>query len=180
MNRDKTSFRIVFTGPESSGKTTTVQAVSDILQWPWVPEVAREFLTKTHGQYDVALLLEMAEAQFNVIEQHGHNNDRFLCDTDILTYLIWQKEKYGYISSSIQAYWAKQKPNAYILCKPDIPWESDPLRENPHDRDRLFFMYEKYLKESHVPYLVLSGTLNDRVEKTLSFIERVMTPQQYN
>ena len=23
----------------------------------------------------------------------------------------------------------------YLLCRPDIPWEPDPLRENPFDRE---------------------------------------------
>ena len=33
----------------------------------------------------------------------------------------------------------------FIYYKPDIPWESDPLRENPYDRIKLFEIYKMEL-----------------------------------
>ena len=32
----------------------------------------------------------------------------------------------------------KMKSDFIYYTKPDIPWESDPLRENPNDRMKLF------------------------------------------
>jgi nicotinamide riboside kinase len=43
----------------------------------------------------------------------------------------------------------KQKFNHYFLCKPDIPWEEDPLRENSENRDELFEIYLQELKKQN-------------------------------
>ena len=55
----------------------------------------------------------------------------------------------------------EQKIDHYFLCKPDIPWEPDPLRENPEDRERLFKLYERGLLEIGA-YNVLSGNIEER------------------
>jgi nicotinamide riboside kinase len=168
------SFKIVFTGPESTGKTTLVKSISEVLKWPWVPEVARDFLTLSGGHYDESLLEEMAVAQYRHIADYQALNEYILCDTDMLTYLIWQEEKYGYVTPLLHDLWKKQKPEVYMLCTPDIPWEPDPLRENPHDRDRLFVKYEKYLEECGIPFIVLSGSVEERTQKSLDYIYQII------
>ena len=50
----------------------------------------------------------------------------------------------------------------YVLCKPDIPWEEDPLRENEDDRDKLFVRYEQLLQNLGLKYWVLQGSLEER------------------
>lgn len=164
------SFKIVFTGPESSGKTTLAKSVSSALQWPWVHEVARDFLVLTDGKYDELMLEDMALAQFRRIAEYSDLYTHIICDTDLLTYLIWQEEKYGYVSPLLKELWQKQRPELYLLCAPDMPWEPDPLRENPHDRNRLFVKYEKYLEDSGVPFDVLSGSVKERSQKCLDVI----------
>jgi nicotinamide riboside kinase len=56
------------------------------------------------------------------------------------------------------------KYDLHLLCSPDIPWEADVLRENPHDRHRLFSLYEKELQHYGFPYIVLSGSEAERLE----------------
>ena len=51
------------------------------------------------------------------------------------------------------------KSRFYLLCKPDIPWESDPLRENPNDRIKLFDIYKMELDNlGHKYYIVKEKT----------------------
>lgn len=165
------SFKIVCTGPESSGKSTLVECVAKELNWPWVEEIARNYLSNTQGYYDESALIEMAITQFVHISTYEAQYPHFLCDTDLLTYMIWQEEKYGHIDIFIKNLWLKQLPTAYILCSPDIIWEPDPLRENPFDRDRLFLKYESMLKLSGVPFFIVSGNQASRVELAIKFID---------
>jgi nicotinamide riboside kinase len=60
----------------------------------------------------------------------------------------------------------------YILCKPDIEWEPDPLRENPHDRDELFELYEGLLRESGSDYVISAGSMAERLQNALNLIEK--------
>jgi nicotinamide riboside kinase len=105
-----------------------------------------------------------------------------ICDTDVLTIKIWAEEKYGRCDDSIiQEFQISnfkfQMPNRrvqtsnfklqtiYFLCSPEgIAWEADPLRENPHDRDRLFSIYEQNLQFYQKTYFILRGPIFDRFE----------------
>ena len=46
----------------------------------------------------------------------------------------------------------------YILCDWQIPWEPDPLRENPTDREELFRLYQAKLKNYGIDYTAVSGS----------------------
>ena len=41
---------------------------------------------------------------------------------------------------------------------PDLPWEPDPLREHPTQRQELFELYLKRLREMDVPFAIIEGT----------------------
>ena len=45
-------IRIAITGPESSGKTTLCQALSEHFNIGYIPEFARAYLEKTEGEYN--------------------------------------------------------------------------------------------------------------------------------
>jgi hypothetical protein len=60
----------------------------------------------------------------------------------------------------------------YFLCSPeDIPWQPDPLRENPFDRDRLFAIYEQELIAYKQKYTILRGGFKDRFYTALQKID---------
>ena len=61
----------------------------------------------------------------------------------------------------------------YFLCSPEgIAWEADPLRENAHDRDRLFTIYEKNLIVYQKTYVILWGGMGARFDEARRLIER--------
>ncbi|MFP6606898.1 MAG: ATPase, partial [Myxococcota bacterium] len=45
----------------------------------------------------------------------------------------------------------------YLLAKPDLPWQPDPLRESPTDRDRLFGVYQTTLDAYGYPFTEIEG-----------------------
>ena len=80
----------------------------------------------------------------------------------MLVMKIWFEEKYQRVSENILQLLERQQINLYFLCKPDFKWVPDPLRENPQDRDRLFYIYEASLKKHGFSYCVLSGSEAER------------------
>ncbi|MCB0769017.1 MAG: ATP-binding protein [Flavobacteriales bacterium] len=167
-------IRIAITGPESSGKTTLTKALSVHYDVPWVSEMAREFLSRTQGNYAEHDLVRIARAQLE--EERRVSLDLkgrapiLLCDTDMITIRIWGQEKFGEAAPEVEAFVQNNPYDLSLLCRPDMPWEADPLRENPHDRDRLFDLYEKALRELQRPYSLIEGPHEQRVGAALAAI----------
>ncbi len=62
----------------------------------------------------------------------------------------------------------------YFLCSPDIPWQPDPLREHPAEREILFKMYENLLRDIQARYVIVRGTPAQRLEIALAAIREVL------
>ena len=167
--------RIILTGPESSGKSTLAKELAHLLRVPLVLEYARSYLEVNGPAYNFQDLEAIAEQQMaNELSMFAKGHNHVVCDTDILTLIIWAQEKFDEVPDSWRAQFDNIGPESlYLLCSPDFPWEEDPLRENPNDRCRLFRKYERFLKDKQ--YHVLSGDRSVR-EKEAFHIARSFFP----
>ena len=77
-------------------------------------------------------------------------------------------EKFKSLNHLIEQYLSETQFDLIVLCYPDIPWEYDPLRENPNDRDRLFSLYLETIQNSGVEYVVVQGNRENRLKKVLN------------
>lgn len=152
-------LKIAFTGPECSGKSTSAKWLAKELSFQMVEEYAREYL-KGKSTYSIDDLDMIATEQFERNSVLGP----LVVDTEMLVMKIWSEEKYQMVSEKILQLLKRQELDFYFLCKPDFNWVSDPLRENPQNRDRLFDIYEASLKEYKLSYCVLSGPEAERKE----------------
>jgi nicotinamide riboside kinase len=59
------------------------------------------------------------------------------------------------------------------LCAPDIPWEDDPMRENPDDRHLLFEKYVNVLNTYKKDFIIVSGLHDERLKKCVSAIHKL-------
>jgi nicotinamide riboside kinase len=152
----------VLTGPESSGKTTLATLMSEKFKYPIVLEFARTYLNnKKQEGYSESDLNEIAIGQCsseNIVAS------KIICDTDLLTLYIWKQEVYGKCDLKWRKEISNYKKNRfYFLCKPDIEWEPDPLRENQHDRDRIYEVYKENLNFFDLPFIELEGSIENRM-----------------
>lgn len=155
---------LVLTGPESSGKTTCAQRLANKYQLPLVAEYARTYLNNHGSEYTLKDVHNIASQQVNNEVSMNNNYPLIICDTDIITIEIWALEVYG---KSLEMKDDLMLKKHYLLCYPDIPWEPDPLRENPEDRMRLFVRYEALLVKIGASFSVLEG--EDRNDLQLIF-----------
>ena len=167
--------KIAIVGPESSGKTTLCEALMREMRAWMVPEVAREFLTESGRPYVEADLLHIAQQQATDEDRmvQGMENGILVCDTDLITIRIWSEEKYGRCDPWIVEQSEHRHYDLWLLCSPDIPWEADPLRENPDDRDRLFAVYVAMLERLGKPFTVISGDRDERLRSAKQAIDRI-------
>lgn len=164
-------MKIVVTGPESSGKTTLTLALGDTLRAVVVNEVAREYIDELDRPYAESDLLVIAKAQLELedaLSSVAGSDGRIICDTELLTIRIWSEEKYGRCEPWIVEQTERRHYDHWLLCKPDIPWEPDPQRENPHDRDRLFVKYEALLRVLGKPFTVIEGDRDQRLNAAVA------------
>jgi nicotinamide riboside kinase len=158
-------LRFIFTGPESCGKTTLAEASAAKWQGGLVFEYARLYLSLTGGKYSVDDLLHIGNQQHDHENLNAGQHQHIWCDTDIITVIIWSIEKFQSADRKLISLWEKTDKidRFYFLCYPDIPWESDPLRENPHDRERLYNIYLQFLVKNQLPFKVLRGEFEEKM-----------------
>lgn len=162
--------RVAILGPESSGKTTLTRVLSELLNCEFSQEFAREYLTKLPRPYCQEDLDQIAINQFQLNSDYTHSKG-FIADTEMITVKIWSQEKYGSVSQKIHELLKIQQFDLYLLCKPDLPWEPDPLRENELDRDRLFEIYLSEIKRLKLRYKIIEG--EDRIQQSINFISEI-------
>lgn len=129
-----------------------------------VREFSRQYLTDKGVIYDLQDVYQMGLLQrWEELVTNG-KYEHVICDTDLLTILIWQSVKYGHCDHHLLQLWKECPPDIYFLCVPDIPWEYDVLRENPFDRMGIFDIYKRWLDEYKMNYFILEGTFESKIE----------------
>jgi NadR type nicotinamide-nucleotide adenylyltransferase len=166
--------KIAITGPESSGKTTLAAQLAAYYETEFVPEFARSYLPTLKRDYIETDLLDIAKGQLQLENKTAAFAKKFLfCDSDMTVIKIWAMEKYGRCDAWITAQNEANHYDLYLLCAPDIPWESDPLRENLNDRNRLFTLYINELDRKKINYIILEGSEKERLKKATETLDRL-------
>ena len=165
---------VVITGPESSGKTTLAQRCGAHLSCAVQPEIARDYLASNMA-YTPKDLLNIAAQQSKAEQTLVARHDVVVADTDLQTICIWWQEKFGPLPEGLRLAYHKQSPRLYLLCRPDLTWVPDPLRENPHDRERLFTLYRADLEARGHPYQVIHGQGAVRSTQAFEYIQAART-----
>lgn len=168
-------IKVGIIGPESTGKTALAQALAQEYKTEWVPEFAREYLANLGRPYVQSDLLEIAEGQIKSVKAIRKKAKRILfIDTDIHVIKVWSDYKYGNCDPWIAQKLEMNVCDVYFLTYHDIPYEDDALRENPHDREMLFDMYEKLIINRKLSYTVMKGSLEERVKSAKAYLNRLL------
>jgi nicotinamide riboside kinase len=146
------------TGAECTGKSTLAASLAEALGVPLIPEVARTYLAGKIG-YRSSDVLAIAREQLVAEEEAlAHGAPLVVADTDLTVIQVWWEEKYGALDPWLTDALRARSPRRYLLTRPDLPWEPDPLRESPHDRERLHARYLEILTAGPFPFFEISGS----------------------
>ena len=159
---------IAVTGPESSGKTTLAHYLGEALPALVVEEQSRRILERLTHQYQLQDILNIGRAQFQAVINALEVPDAIVVsDTFMIELKVWTEVRFDGEPDEIAQLRRALVPDLYVLCMPDIPWEPDPVRENPHDRDELFKLYQRYVRQSGVPVFVARDSGPQRMIRVL-------------
>lgn len=156
---------VSFTGPECSGKTTLSLRLAKISGGIYVSEAARTLDYLITSGYSLNEIETLARAQIKSEEDAKKLKPGLLiCDTDLRVIYVWIQEKFETCPAWIEDELKTRKYDLIFLCKPDLPWIHDPLRENPKDRDRLYARYLESFQRFPSPFVEIYGLGEKRMD----------------
>jgi nicotinamide riboside kinase len=198
--------KIVVIGPESTGKSTLCEMLAQHYQTEWCAEFAREWLLTNGTAYTYDDLLTIAKGQValeeeymakkvdswqltvdgekanyhqptNTLSQPSTINHQLLfLDTDMYVMKVWCEYVFNDCHHWILNRIAERKYDLYLLCKPDLPWVKDELREYPDEKPRqeLYHIYRDLLVQQHVPWVEISGSHGERLARAVEAVDGMM------
>lgn len=179
MEKGNQLVRIALIGPESTGKSVLCEQLAAHYQTAWVREFARHYLPTLSRPYQLNDIVwigkKQSEQESELAEQA---NQCLFIDTEYINLKIWCEEVFQEVPDWIRERCNKPQYDLYLLTFPDIPWQSDPLRENEHRRDYLFMRYKEALDNIAAIYSIVSGTGNDRFNTALAAVEKFLKSPQ--
>ena len=175
--------KIVIIGPESTGKTTLSTQLAEHYKTQWVPEYAREYLLKYGTDYKYEDLYTIAQGQIkgeedaiNKMQQSKHsilNPQPLFIDTDMYVMKVWSEFVFNKCDNRILTQIANRQYDLYLICKTDLPWVKDELREYPdlESRGKLYHYYKETMINQTVPWVEISGNYEERLKKAIEVCE---------
>ena len=173
-------MRIGVIGPESTGKSTLCQRLSEQYGYLWIKEYARTYvenLTRPYTYDDVLLIARRQINELRAPQQYaaGHeSHDVVLYDTELIITKVWMQHVYGKVASEVEQAMNEYPMDYYLLLAPDLPAEPDPVRENLDRRDRFFAWYEREIQRTHIPYSIIRGSGQARTQAAADAIKRLL------
>jgi NadR type nicotinamide-nucleotide adenylyltransferase len=169
---DEILLRIAIVGPESTGKTTLAEGLARYYDTLFVPEYARDYIGKLNRPYTIEDIVEISKGQIALEDKIAKSARRFLiCDTNLMVTKIWAENAYKYCPEWIAETLKTRTYHLYLLTDIDTPWVADVQREHPHLREHLLKKYEEELARRTIPYKLVSGLGNQRLENAIRIIK---------
>lgn len=167
--------KVAIIGPECTGKSDLSSYLAERFQTEWVPEYARGFIDNLVRPYTENDLITIAHGQMRIEDQFARSaKDVLICDTNLYVIKVWSMFKFGRCSQEILDSIATRQYDLYLLTYIDIPWESDPQREHPNQREELYSIYLNEMKSQGVPFVEIKGDRETRRKTATEAIEKIL------
>lgn len=163
---------IVITGPESTAKSTLTRDLSAYFKGTFFPEYAREYLTGKKGGYTFSDVEQIARKQIEQYEAARQIDGLVFLDTWLIITKVWFKWVFHETPVWLEKALSDHPVDLFLLCRPDIPWQPDPLRENGGEqRERLFVTYQQELLSRGVRFTEIGGEGDLRVRNAIEAVK---------
>ena len=159
--------RVCVLGGESSGKTTLCETLARRLGTVWVSEYGRDLWLTRDGALRFDDMLAIAKRQVELEDTAALVANRFVvCDTSPLTTLFYSHHLFGRADPDLERY-AERHYHYVVLCDLDFAFVQDGTREPESFRLRQHAWYRRELAERGIPFLVATGTVDERMKAVL-------------
>ncbi len=165
---------IAIIGSESTGKTTLCEALSKHYACPMIAEYARTYVENLQRPYTYVDVEKIAQHQVEeLVKLQSENAQKYnflFVDTDLIVTKVWFQHVYKSEPNWMPQAIENQEVDLYLLCKNDIPWQPDSVRENPDLRDFLYDWYKREIEKSGVAFAEIDGLEKCRLQNAVNAI----------
>jgi NadR type nicotinamide-nucleotide adenylyltransferase len=186
--------KIAIIGPESTGKSTLSAQLAEHYNTLWCPEYAREYLTQKGTNYTFEDLAVIAKHQLSMEDKFiqkvaalqqavgdepasAENGKGILfIDTEMYVMKVWCEFVFGQCHKFILDEIATRTYDLFLLCKPDLTWVNDPLREYPDEKRRteLYHYYKDLMANQPVPFAEISSEGPQRLQMAIQEVNKLV------
>lgn len=170
---NKSIKKIAIVGPESTGKSTMSQLLAKHYKVSWVPEYARYYCENLNAPYTLQDEVNMYYGQVALEDAilTTTESDFIICDTTFVTVKIWSDAMLGETPQLVLDALPKRPYDLYLLMDIDLPWQDDPLRDFPNQREYFMEVWHKELCALRANYDVISGLGDVRFQNAVEAID---------
>ncbi len=167
--------KIAIVGPESTGKSTLSKQLAEHFKVAWVPEYARYYCAALDRPCDLQDEVNMYLGQLALEDAivSVAKEDFVICDTTFLTVKIWSDAMFGETPKIVLEELNQRPYDFYLLLDIDLPWEHDPLRDFPNQREHFMQIWHQELQALKANYVVVSG-IENRLNNAIQAIEKFL------
>ncbi len=155
---------IVLTGPESTGKTWLAGLLAGHFDTTWCPEYLREYYHQTNSliEEDLEIVAKGQISEEKKLMQLDY--DFIFLDTNIISLKVYNQYYFKTIPNWFETLYQPNLYHHYLLLDTSVPWVEDPQRDSPEVRELLFLQFKNELDELKLPYSIISGDYDERLE----------------
>jgi nicotinamide riboside kinase len=187
-------IRVVFTGSESTGKSTLAGAVAKHYGVEVVPEFVRAFAEQRGGVIEFSDHGPIARGQMALEDEYIARAMRIVPsvpgppappglpappavvvqDTDLLSTVVYCKHYFGRCPEWIEEAARTRRPDLYLLCGTDMPWIADGVRDRGHMREEMQELFIAAVAASQAVSASITGAPDVRLARAIDIIEQLM------
>jgi NadR type nicotinamide-nucleotide adenylyltransferase len=167
-------IRVVLIGSESTGKTTLAERLALHYDAELVPEFVRGYAEQKGGRIGFNDHGPIARGQIALEDEHmARAGPLVVQDTDLLSTMVFCNHYFGRCPPWIVDTAAARRPDLYLVCEIDIPWEPDAVRDRGHTRQEVQELFRDAVERSGVPFVAISGERDERFLTAIDAIDRL-------
>lgn len=168
--------RIALLGGESTGKTTLAEALAKALNTRWVAEYGRELWEEKGGNLTYPDMLHIAQTQIAREANLAASSLRYLvCDSSPLTTYFYSLALFDRCEPELREL-AERQYTQVFLCAADFDFVQDGTRRDSEFRNAQQQWYEQQLAARDIPYTILHGNVESRVQQALNALDKGHSP----
>jgi NadR type nicotinamide-nucleotide adenylyltransferase len=154
--------RVVLTGGECTGKTTLARALAARWGTAWAAEAARDLALARTGALGPEDVPVIARAHVRLADEAaraagGAGRPLVFLDQDLYSTTVYARHYYGDCPQWIERLAAERRGDLYLLCAPDLPWESDGVRDRPAAREEIHDLFAAALSAAGAQIADVTG-----------------------